>query len=743
MAGILARLLQLLLVATPIRAHWPHDVINDVAVAGDNVFVGSRRRLLHSTDGLTSLRLTRVLFQDFALETSATFEDDNLLFLFTADDKDFCYSTDLGLTLECPFKSCDFGLFGRQKFVASAAGVAITVDADLNLKRLTSGNNVTSWETVNFDVGGSECPAIAADPVTETFFLGTSDGDLYQSSDLGVTWKRRWTFVDEPVQLITAADEQILFLLTANDTVYSLDCWEVSLISPFFPDVDALGELVLADVPTPVISIAAHRVNGTVTLFVTRENSYAAYFTRDFGEIWQTKSQRDGGFIDPWGGDAYDFGDDEVTHFALVPESKEIWAATFVGLFRSQDDGETWTYKSTINAEIIGISIAKLTDGFQVAFNTYMAGDFAGKVTLSLGQQQQVGGSGVSIANDQVESVSIAHVDSGPEHNAWFEPYWGYVLSPNYETDSVSFRRGYFIKYGQAITQRIQRSTDTFESDIIDLYMPFLDESRDRTKASSYSVQDLRFSKDGTTLYACGFNIGCQTSLDYGDSWTLLLDPRPYTALHLELSPTDNNTMVLLLTNSVGLQEGNPNVLWASRDAGATWEDLQLPPRLWSDCVLTSGNVLVTTSVKNRRLFALDLDDPQATFRQLEEANYDDTKGLYGFRDSIAASPDGTELAAAFQEGDVLFGSIDKNLTFHADHFTNEPAAFFISTSVRRANWRHQQEVIAYSPNYANDRIIFGRDFNKILVSLNAGFDWQVIYQVPAAVYDGLPQNMY
>ena len=109
----------------------------------------------------------------------------------------------------------------------------------------------------------------------------------------------------------------------------------------------------------------------------------------------------------------------------------------------------------------------------------------------------------------------------------------------------------------------------------------------------------------------------------------------------------------------------------------------------------------------------------------------------YG-RDGIAVAADG-ELAASFREGGMVFGRPSKRTSrleqarrpSHESTLEHSSWAFTSNHVVGNVHTKSFDDILAFSPRYLSDSIVFGASFLSVYVSFDRSDTFQKLYAIP------------
>jgi photosystem II stability/assembly factor-like uncharacterized protein len=663
------------------RAHFPHDVINDVAVSPDfandqTVFAITRGNLVRSTDGAERwLRLSQGLGNTIPMRVaiSPAFAHDRTVFV--ASRQGVFRSTDGGLRWQgCNHHGLANGgiidLAPSPDFATRPALLAVGADGALS----RSDRGCEAWRRVAQPQSGTT----AVQWSHGGLFAGSSHGALTRSTDDGRTWR---AFGKIPggasVRTITplAAPEaaEPTLLVGTEKGLYR------------FAAGSAVGKIVNGVPKEPVMSLATvASPSGAVVLATTR--NHAVFRSDDRGASWRKVEQ---GLVSDPQADWARMPD--FSHLSVAADGT-ILLAGFAGLFRSRDLGESWTELGTLTPQVIvGLAVSPAGDaGYTVAVSTYGGGvysqrsgesgwrvdndglpyprmgtlafspNFAGDRTAFTGTYHWIlrsrdGGASWSKAtvdyrndpNARAECGLDGAVNDASRHYKFQMALW-FAFSPAFATDGTMFA-GYR-------PEGIVRSTDGGAS--------FRKVWHGCGEQVSSVVISPAFPKDRTVFAAT--NHAVHRSLDGGDTWQRAGSFSGFSKANLAISPNFAKDRTLYASGASGL--------WRSRDAGETWSAIEIDGE--------------------RRAVALG---------------------------GLAVAPFGAEpLELLVQSaGGPLYLCRDDGETF-----TARPVIAPVEFSQMREFERDRTPLIAFSPNYPDDGTLYAASMDRIFRSTNRGVDW-------------------
>jgi len=347
------------------------------------------------------------------------------------------------------------------------------------------------------------------------------------------------------------------------------------------------------------------------------------------------------------------------------------------------------------------------------------------------------------------------------------ETYNRVVFSPTVKDTEIAFYTIPFSKKDDFYrSNAIFRSTDGFAGGLyIDpaknpntslVELPTLRESGTvKVHVIKYSPN---FEADGT-MFIGGLNIGICRSTDYGLTFETIFsfyDEVPNAMVVKLLVSPDYARDRLLAALVIDGPEGI-SAVFISKNSGSTWDQIQhnIKEKLFK---LT--NIMFAIDNKPKRFSKYSLvgilkdgsirvsQPSKKTFRVWEPLLFKDESGKYaaglpkytmgftkirmGFsRDAILGTPDG-KLIMGLLVGGIVQGKLFKNKFKDTEiRGKNQRWTFASEVHLKENFSKSFQNMIAISPDYMNDGILFGAYYNEIYASVDKGETWNVVYTLP------------
>ena len=800
------------------NGHSPHDVIAAIATSedGQTVFTSSRGILLKSEDGgINWLRTMKGMYclegtcgkwTEQFLVTSPNYNKDETVFSGTKK-YGLQKSIDGGfnwLPIGHPdeneasgdghFKHClekgHFTLspkFGDTDKLVLVIGERHNRKGEFMLYRSTDGGDSFQGIDLSQAFGNGRYPldgcAALYSATPDVYFLGTKQGDLLVSEDAGVTWKA----VEKAGGFPTRANNVQIRMITGRasdhkDGIYDLyfmtyTTLELAIIKR--PKNNAVWKWtdsrVLQESSSDMgfLNVVAHYGgdynDDDTTLFLMQSGcgnnpdcNRDLFVSQDNGNTFFHDAHAEnltGVFWDGHIGTDFStkFHYDEFYDVKGVPNTPIVFLGTFEGIFRSDDNGQSWAMLDTMSHWITSLSVGRASGehNYFVDFCTYTQGCFGGSITIDPKY----------LTNDDPEA--ILHKNDGsitpiPWYNK-HDPQSRYevvVVSPSHDKDNVVIRS---VVANKDTGKRLQRTTDNFGPNTDFVGVPALkDDENDKTVVHTMWMSH-RFDQD-KLVFICGHNIGLAVSQDSGHHFVTMWDPTPFepfgTVTKVAVSPhyETDGTIACLVDNymskgRVFYAKYDANV-YITTDRGASWHKITQESQPWENLVAVSS-----TSSKSATpgvAFIAIHDDGSLnawTEHGKENKNPGWQKITNSYFDKVApdgygvngvvSSPHGDHLLAAFEQGgavrfdnfnaDSMQFETSKTSQTGLDSHTSRDFDVKFVYDVRK-NWlRGIGDCVDFSPNYEEDQVIFAASFYSLFVTVDQGAHWKEVFRQPHA----------
>ena len=629
----------------------------------------------------------------------------------------------------------------------------------------------------------------------EVHFLGTKTGDLLASTDTGLTWDlvAEGAGRGQPIQQILGTG--IVGFHKPNFYTFAKDLFEIFLMTPhalikmtFIEEGDTLQlhqtqtlrqQDAKHEEQIRFVHALAHpgRKKDTTTLllmagtpkqqqlgedaqveipplFIAQEKGSSSkkpnwksvlhYQLQAYDPVQDIVQDSDAPFYDAWG----------------LPGTDVLLLGTYQGLFRSEDKGKSWKFLDTVGGWITGISVGPSNgpNFYFVDFCTNRRGCFGDRVELlgpinpdaplAIREQLrantntnnfnngylgnpistvQLQGQGGFVALDelppsQYDGVPKDHLDVSHEIVA---------ISPNHNYDGIILRS----TQRNDNAQRLERSRDNFHDSHTYISIPALYDDNEPTMIHSI-VFSPNFAND-QTIFCAGPNIGLAVSKDNANTFQSLWDPHSQvfkgTITTIAISPNyaQDQTIAVLVHWSEFNDNRYATSVHLSTDAGQSFQNISGQTHQWVHLKALQG--------KNGEfvLMSLHMHGTLAYWKggeawdKVEDTHF----GAYpsGFADNSLASF-GTKLAIAMNQGNVLLLDSFENGKFESRKFSNTPETEDVKfVYAENPEYRDQGigSLIAFSPIFNEDSIIFGASYYSLYASYDQGLNWEEIFRLP------------
>jgi len=701
-------LLALLAIAGAPRAaaHFPHDVVTDLAVSptfssDQTLFAIVRGNLLGSTDGGRRWRrLTQGLgvSEPTSILVSPAFARDHTL--FAGSQSGVYRSRDGGRH----WKRCSLGLrnlaIDRLAISPRYPTLPVVLAATSRGSVFRTVDACEHW--VEVLPVGSEITALEWTP--GLLIAGTRSGKLLRSGDAGESWSAYDQLpASSPITAIAAvwgsAPGDAASGGTPEAAVFVGTKEGLYRFAPGSP-ITRLGGGIPGE---PITSLASLEENGsTVLLAATRKR--AVFRSEDRGATWrhfgaglETDPQADWAHTGQFGRMA-------------VSDDGSVLLAGFCGVFRSTDHGRSWQEIDTLtNQIIVGLDVSPATDrGYLIGVSTYGGGVYSKNAA---DPEWQVDNRGLPYGRMGTIAYSP---DFGRDHTVLTGTYHFTLRSSDggaswnkvpvqYEDDpwaGVDCRR--------AKEPRTTPRYYKFQMALGFAFSPAF--AKDRTVFAAYRPEGLVRSVDGGASFSKIWH-GC------GDQVSSLV-----------ISPAFPSDQTLFAS----LDDG----IYRSRDAGHTWlrvatylgvtkASLGISPRFASDRTLYgSGPSGLWRS-----------QDAGDTWRRVEIDGQYGAVALGGF----AVSPFPAEPV------ELLVQSVGGPLYLCRDHgerFEARPVDVPAEFSQMRQFLRDRTPLLAFSPTYPSDGTLYAASMDQVFKSTDRGLHWSEVPrgEPPKGLYWPVPE---
>lgn len=550
-----------------------------------------------------------------------------------------------------------------------ARRICISPNYDQDKKVLVAGNRLAlshdegkSWEPVTSMPDSAPFWSVLC---TENGFFGaTRDGKLYRSN---AGLNGTWTHVLSPLNVPEVDDSIFLYAGHGNlpdrgKSVVMINNEGITNVS-FGSDGAITGTdtmLTKAQIKPCCPGLEGHMVGAVFNSGTILSSSDYKMFRRAAGSDEWRIIGKDEGFkaaILQSSAEGYP----SITSYAIAKNTQRVYCGSYTGVYRSDDEGASWTKLDTLMPYVTGLTVARgRVKGakYTVGVCTYTAGCFQA-------QMGDVGGKLQILGEVKDEMTKRLHIPGKEDARAGgssitMQRYLQMMYSPDFENDGIVLTTSYMVG--------LARSTDggeTFTS-IADQLPPDDPEG----DATAHTIVFSPNFKDDGCVFIGGYNIGLRKSVDKGKTFTLMPlkvngDVQTFkvfaTYMKFTVPPNFNNniegrrTIVVHYRSDIDQAGGDAaeltkkvdaNLAWMaqwnasswiarSEDGGATWERLgqqveyrdvtfvgKEVPRLWtlrsdSDGVAFMTQVMLRVGLRRgpggraRRRLRADHDERQ------------------------------------------------------------------------------------------------------------------------------------
>jgi len=442
----------------------------------------------------------------------------------------------------------------------------------------------------------------------------------------------------------------------------------------------------------------------------------------DEGSSWKNKT------IVDW---FYYQGGYESTYFKLpefsmvlgIPGTSTMFLGTFTGLYRSEDNGESWIELDTIAMDVIGMNVGKVSSGVaQLSACTYDASCFSGAVEI--GKLRD--GSISTIPEGSLEQVVRPWSDVGENETIGIFAYntLAYSDGIGFLSDKIGVMR-----YADGLNGTNTR-VDSIEF------------------AKKANVHGIRFSPDfenDNTVFVAGNELGVLRSENRGLDFTTVFnttenpdvpDGCDPVQLMVSLDYASDGLLVAYVTDG---KKRKKSIVFVSEDSGATWaaQDQGKKPQRMVSLQLAldnandeyallgvqdNGSVWVSRRKGKDKQFA-----EWENLRFLVDGEYvtELPEAKEGFcHDSLVGAPNGN-LYMSPLGGGIVYGKLkgtrltDVKTRGQTERFRFGGTGQILEKNFRKTYFEGLVEI---------EGIFFGAFFNEIWMSLDEGETWTSVY---------------
>lgn len=689
--ALVALLMALLAIAgvsvQPCYAHRPHDVVTQVELSPNyqqdrTVLIVVRGNLYRSSNGGGSWqRITRGLNSPSSLtDLELSLQNDALAFLGTNGDGVY-RSLDKGLSWQNVSNGLDE--LAIQQLAVSPASSEIVLAASQSGRVYLTQNAGESWQ----QVVRSDTPIEAVSfSRNGQFAIAVNESQLLISGNRGETWQ----FSDRaasglplgsPVVAVQSdRSGELIWLATQTEGIFQTS------------DQGKTWTKLASSIPEERVEDLTILLPSSTTdtpLFVSTANTGLFYWN---GQEWQPRTQ--GLKTDA---QAKQMKQPNFTDLEFSPDGSVSFLAGFDGLFKSEDRGQQWQDLETLAR---GTIVALAISGRYANDSTLATVDYVGDIHIS-----NDGGKTWKASREGLELPMFTRSFQPVNANDDPRRYFDLAFSPNYEADETLWATLLWTKLARSQDAGTSWSITALPKEQRGLtIVASPDFANDRTVYIATQQGHIYQSQDGGKAFE---RIGQVPSLqgNYGPS--------------IAISPNFPRDRTLFVTGDQGI--------YNSTDAGKTWK-----PIAENTALAEAGKMQIAISPsfgRDRTLFVSTSN--QGLFRSRDGGEtWNQQRTLPGLDvelpdlEAIAISPnyesDQTLLLSVLGVG--LYKSEDAGQSFAKIADASLPLS-------RITNVPSSGKPIVFSPNYANDKTIygFGSAGSEIFKSTDSGKTWNVL----------------
>lgn len=424
----------------PALAHRPHDLVTEIELSPDfnddkSLYIIVRNNLFKSIDkGDSWQRIYYGIDTKYPLSSVAISpEDKNIIFLSSYGDGIY-QSQDNGKTWQKKNKNLDNLNLSDIKISPQNDSILFAIGNEKDLYK--SDNRGETWTKVISDK--TKITSLNFAPENEQIILaGDNKGNLLSSSDRGKTWSKTYQFNNQINSLVFSPNFNVdnrIFIATNKDGIFQGKLNDKS----FQPLNQGLSELLIED-----IAILKTDSPENFTLFASTYNQGIFKLEKN-QQTWQETSQ---GLTKDRQADQL-----KLPHFSKIALSSNfsqeptIFLAGFNGLFQSKDGGQKWQELETLSTgSITSLAISpNYANDSTLAIVTYVGNPY---ISEDKGVTWKVGTKGLEIPR-----FGADREEKTQDPRRFFDV----AFSPNYSSDNTIF--------ASTLWTKIAKSTDKGKS---------------------------------------------------------------------------------------------------------------------------------------------------------------------------------------------------------------------------------------------------------------------------------------
>jgi len=468
-------------------------------------------------------------------------------------------------------------------------------------------------------------------------------------------------------------------------------------------------------------------------------------------------------------------------------KAKRVYVGGYTGIFRSDDEGDTWTKIDTLLPFIFSITAgAPRSKGatHSVSVSTYGAGVFQTEVAIKGGKATLISDK----KNDRSipgEMTRLPIIRAVGKKTAIASRYLLLEYSPNFAKD------GLLMVNSQKVGTK--RSTDggkTFE----DIRLPPQDPDALGLTVHAFAFSP-NFATDNTILLS-GYNLGVVKSLDGGETFTRMPFPGTFkllgTYIKISLcadyeegkvgkqtilahyrSDSDQTKVGSAARALLGQCSKNTACGWMdayatgstlalSRNGGTTWKVIGTMSA-WKDATMVGDQVWAYKTAPSPAMLAPGAYPPASDIFKYElfvlgdgdsefvQVPLSGNLGPNGF-----AKPSGDHVVLSYLDGGIIAGKADLAAKKISETSRDDAKMLFRQTLITQTSGgemprfvqtllpsddheRGLGRLVVHSANFSEDSVLFGARGFDILYSTDKGATWATMYTMNHTISQGIP----
>jgi photosystem II stability/assembly factor-like uncharacterized protein len=717
-------LLNLIIIILPLfeiiaYGHHPHDPVAALTVSPEyhedkTVFLAIGAKLKKSMNGGTSWeKLVRGIETNKPytfLAISPFYGEDKTIFLGTSEG--YIYkSTDEGLSWVLASRP-------RVKGGVSEIGISPNYSQDKNILAagkeggfIISQNGGRSWDDIAIPASIIESMAFLPDRQGKIVIVGGNDGRLYLSEDNCRTWQVIFDLPEsEGITAVAVSSdspiERTVYIGTKKGGIFKTDPGGLE----FYRENAGLPR---EEVKSIVIS-PTYSKNG----IVFASSWYKAVFKRNpESETWALSST---GLTTSDQADSHEYKSPYFTEISIsrnFDKDKTLFLSGFDGLFKSIDEGETWTELETLSVGLIkGMATATNRDeNPEIAFITY--------------------GAGAYFSHDQGNTWSINNIGLNTTR------LMDIAYSPSYKSDSTVFSAssGRLLKsvnggrtwnqiilkedlsFWDGVNNFLQRIIKRFEKTVGSpgfLSDRFLEKPKERRPYPTRITLSPSYAKDGTIFFGTRWH-GVYKSTDGGNTcYSSGLELGRVMSISVSPSYVKDQTV---FANSLG------RGVYKTEDGGKSWRAVNSGlPRAYAQ---EQPDDIVSPWKEIKLLLSPDYGKDKIVFSGSPEGLF---KSNDGGENWVRVGPDspvyrgvviGMGISPCFGDDGKIIVSVKGKGLFQSD----DGGITFEEIAPQLIHNNHALKFIEFSPKYCEDDTLYGASEEHMFISKDGGDTWKVI----------------